>query len=210
MREADCDTVGLSRSGSFMAERASAACPGPEATRHETADHAADVAPLSDRIGWTRIVARNRHGPVAFARAQFLEKARSVVNVPGRIEHRLNAGKLVSVISMINLHATKVDQPGALVFCVREPGHGVTKIRGQYRPSINVERIGVQDALAPGLAEADRIQHAERDAVPACRKRHLTLAGPVRARSRRHATNRERRQSYCAQPPAPDVAPPVP
>src|SRR5687768_14605738 len=92
---------------SWLAQRARLVRPGAEAAGYEVTDDVTDVALLRRLIVGARIVTGDRHGPAALALLQFLEKARSVIDVLRGIEHRPHRAELFAVIVMIDLHAAQ-------------------------------------------------------------------------------------------------------
>ncbi|MNE60175.1 hypothetical protein D3C80_1553040 [compost metagenome] len=66
---------------------------------------------------------------------------------------------------VVYLHASQVDQLGAVALCRLESGQCLLGGGGKYRFSLNIHGVGVKPTLATGLGQADRIENSLRHAV---------------------------------------------
>src|SRR3954469_6468278 len=123
-----------------LAKRACLVGPGAETAGDEVRDDVADVLFLRRLVVGARIVTGDRHGPASLALLQFLQEARGVVDIPGRIEHRSRRSELVAVIVMVDLHAAEIDQLDALAAHRLEISHGVVDVPGEYGLPFGAER----------------------------------------------------------------------
>lgn len=98
----------------WHAEAARIGGPFAKADRDHIGDDATDVALLSRVVVGSGMVARHGHGPGLMLRVQLREEARGIVDIATRIEHVIDAAKLVAMITVIYLHAAEVNQRLAL------------------------------------------------------------------------------------------------
>ncbi len=139
------------RSGSRGAEVAGVLSPFAEAGRHHVGDDTADVALLRRVVVRPGVIACDRHRPGFVFRLQPHQEARCVVDVGVRIQHLAQAGEMLGMVVVIDLHAAQVDELAA-AFCGRlELGDRFGGRIGKDGAALDVEGVGLQAALATGL-----------------------------------------------------------
>ncbi len=151
-------------------------CPLPKTGRDNVLNDAAHIAFLRRIIVRSGVIAGRRHRPAAFTRPQGLQKTRRIIDVPGRNKHLLNRRKSLTVVVVIDLHASNIDEPHALFSGAFEPADGVCAVLCKDRSACKVHGVWVERSLVSRFRHCDRVEYAKRDAIPGGRCRHLAFA----------------------------------
>lgn len=141
----------------------------------EIADDPADIALLGGVIVRSGMVSGYRHRPCLVPVVEPLEELCRIGDVLGRVEHLPHRGKFCSVKMDIDLHAADIDQLGAALAggvnqleCLRQAG-------GKICLPLDIDGVRAQRSLAARFRQADRIENAFRNAIPACGSLYLPL-----------------------------------
>lgn len=173
---ATVEAVDAISSEQLLAELAGLRGPAPEVRGGEVLYHGTDVALLCRIVVRARMVAGNRHGPAAFPDLQLPEEPRGIADVFPWLQHFGDRPELLSMIVMIDLHASQINQ-----LLARRPGfpelHDRLPLRGcKHASALDVEGVGVQLSFSSRFRESNRIENTKRNNFSSCRGRHLPLA----------------------------------
>ncbi len=95
------------------------------------------------------MIARDGHGPVAFALSELFQEAGGVIDVLVRLQHLVERGELLGVEIMVDLHTAHVDQLGAGSLCGRELAQRLLLVGAVDRAAFHIQRIRLERALSP-------------------------------------------------------------
>ncbi|PHK46170.1 hypothetical protein VF13_11990 [Nostoc linckia z16] len=122
------------------------------------------------------MIAGDRHGPGVVACFQPLQELGRVFDVQRRVEHRVEAGELVAVVVMVDLHAADVDQLLALGARGVELVQCLLLASAEEGAPMDVERVGLQRITPAAFGQTDRIEHADGNVVGLRDADHVLLA----------------------------------
>ncbi len=168
----------------WCAETAGVGRPLAKADSDHIGDHPTDVTLLGGIVVGPGMIAGDGHRPGLVPGVQLCEEACRVVNVATRVEHVLDAAKLVAVIAMVDLHAAKIDQGLAFAPCNLE---GQQRFRTGAREDgfpFYIQCVGLKAALVSGFRQTNRIENAGRYLVAVRGAQDLGFAGIGRCRGR--------------------------
>lgn len=103
------------------------------------------------------MVPRHRHGPAAMFLTQLLQEAGSVSDVLVWHEHFSWTRKLLTVIVMVDLHATQINQLLAFATCIREMPQCIAFVFRKDRLAFDIQGKRMQSSLVSALGETHRI-----------------------------------------------------
>ncbi len=130
------------------------------------------------------MIAGNRHRPGFMPGVQLCKEARSVVDVSTRIEHVLDAAKLVAVIAMVDLHTAEIDQRLTFAPCSLEGQKCLGTGARKYSFSFYIQGIGLKAAFVPGFGQSNRVENAGGYLIAVRGAQDLGFAGIGRCRRR--------------------------
>lgn len=111
------------------------------------------------------MIAGHRHGPCNVLRVQAREKSGGIFDIAAGIQHVFRSSKLIAVIVVIDLHATQIDEFGALPARIFEDLKRVLARGREDRLALDVEGPGLKRSALAGLRQSHRIENAFRHTV---------------------------------------------
>ena len=123
------------------------------------------------------MIARYRHRPGLVAGMQLCQETCSVFDIATRIEHIPDISKLITMIAMVDLHATEVDQ--ALAFAPRIlKGQECFRARaGKDGFSFYIQCVGLKAALVSGFRQPYGIEYAGGNLIAVGSAQNFCFAG---------------------------------
>src|SRR5262245_33741367 len=82
-----------------------------------------------------------------------------------------------SVIMLVDLHATKVDELSAVAARLLDGSYRCACGGWEHCSSLDIQSVRLQASLAAGLGKTDGIENSERNSVACCSLHYLRLAG---------------------------------